>query len=89
MITSPFVIDQAFEATESHKILKAFTRIGRVCLDKVMLIVWIKQPWKQLAVVDIGRRNCITADESMVDIDADPVLVAVVIDGVLLCPASI
>ena len=54
-----------------------------------MLIFWIQQPWKQLAVVDIGRCNSITADESMVDIDANTVLVAVVIDVVLLCPASI
>ena len=54
-----------------------------------MLIFWIKQPWKQLAVVDIGRCNSITADESMVDIDSDIVLVAVVINVILLCPASI
>ena len=42
-----------------------------------------------MAVVDIGMCNSIMADESMVDIDADTVLIAVVIDVVLLCPASI
>jgi hypothetical protein len=39
--------------------------------------------------VDIGRSDSISADESMVDIDADAVLVTVVTDAVLLYPASI
>ena len=45
--------------------------------------------WKHLAVVDIGRSDSISADESMIDIDADAVLVTVVTDAVLFCPASI
>jgi hypothetical protein len=39
---------------------------------------WIKQEWKHLAVVDIGRSDSISAYESMVDIDANTVLVNVV-----------
>ena len=54
-----------------------------------MFVFGIRQVWKHLAVVDIGRSDSIPADESMVEIDADAVLVAVVTDAVLLCPASI
>ena len=54
-----------------------------------MLVVWIKQEWKHLAVVDIGRSDSISAYESMVDIDANTVLVTVVTEAVLLCPASV
>ena len=45
--------------------------------------------WKHLAVVDIGRSDSLSAGESMIDIDADAVLVTVVTDAVLFCPASI
>jgi hypothetical protein len=39
--------------------------------------------------VDIGRSDSISADESMVEIDADAVLVTVVTEVVLFCPASV
>jgi len=39
--------------------------------------------------VNIGRSYSISADETMVDIDADAVLVAIVIDVVLFEPASV
>jgi hypothetical protein len=39
--------------------------------------------------VNIGRSYDISANEAMVDIDADTVLVAVVIDVVLFDPASV
>ena len=35
-----------------------------------MLVFWIKQEWKYLAVVDIGRIDDRLAYESMDDIDA-------------------
>ena len=44
---------------------------------------------KHLAVVDIGRSDGISADKSMIDIDAYVVLVTVVTDAVLFCPESI
>jgi hypothetical protein len=43
-----------------------------------MFVFWIKQERKHLAVVDIGRSDSISADEPMVDIDANAVLVTVV-----------
>ena len=61
----------------------------RICPDIVVLVFWIKQKWKHLAVVDIGRSDSISAYESMVDIDANTVLVTVVTEAVLLCPASV
>jgi hypothetical protein len=54
-----------------------------------MFVFRIQQAWKHLAIVDIGRSDSITADESMVDIDADAVLVTIITDAVLFCPASI
>jgi hypothetical protein len=54
-----------------------------------MFVFGIQQAWKHLAVVDIGRSDSISADESMIDIDADAVLVTVVTDAVLFCLASI
>ena len=48
-----------------------------------MFVFGIQQVWKNLAVVDIGRSDSISADESMVDIDTDAVLVTVVTDAVL------
>jgi hypothetical protein len=44
--------------------------------------------FEDLAGVDISRSDSISADESMVDIDADAVLVTVVTNAVLFCPAS-
>ena len=54
-----------------------------------MLFFWIKKAWKHFAFVDICNIDSISADESLVDIDADAVLVTVVTDAVLFCPASI
>ena len=54
-----------------------------------MFVFGIQQVWKHLAVVDIGRSDSISADESMVDIDADAVLVTEVTDAVLFDPTSI
>lgn len=54
-----------------------------------MLIFWIKQAWKQLTVVDIGRCKSITADESVVEIDAVTIVVPVVIDVDILSLARI
>jgi len=54
-----------------------------------MFVFGIQQVWKHLAVVDIGRSDSISADESIFDIDADAVLVTVVTDAVLFCLASI
>lgn len=54
-----------------------------------MLVFWIKQEWKHLAVVDIGRSDSLSAYESMVDIDANTILVAIVIDSILFHPAGI
>jgi hypothetical protein len=82
-------MEQAFEATEIQKIIKAFTELRRVCPDIVMFVFWIQQEWKHQAGVDIGRSDSISADESMVDIDADAILVTAVADAVLYCPASI
>jgi hypothetical protein len=42
-----------------------------------------------LAVVSIGGGNGITADKAMVNIDADAVLIAVVVDAVLFDPACV
>ncbi len=38
--------------------------------------------------MNIGRRLSISTDEAMVDIDADTVLVAVIVDSVLFDPAG-
>jgi hypothetical protein len=38
MIASAFFVDQAFEATETQKIIKAFTGIRGVCPDIVMFV---------------------------------------------------
>ena len=54
-----------------------------------MFVFRIQQAWKHLAVVDIGRSDSISTDESMVDIDADAVLVSVVIEAILFQPTSI
>ena len=53
-----------------------------------MFIFWIQQPWKHLAVMNIGGSNGVAADKTMFNIDADAVLVAVVINAILLDPAS-
>ena len=50
----------------------------------VIFVFGIQQAWKHLAVVDIGRSDSISEDESMFDIDADAVLLTVVTDAVLL-----
>jgi hypothetical protein len=39
--------------------------------------------------MDIGGRNGIAADKAMVDINADAVLVSVMIDAILFDPASV
>jgi hypothetical protein len=39
--------------------------------------------------VDIGESDSVSADKFKVNIDADAVLVTVVTDAVLYCPASI
>jgi len=54
-----------------------------------MFVFGIQKVWKYLAVVDIGRSDSISADESIVDIDADAILVTVVTDAVLSNPTSI
>jgi len=54
-----------------------------------MFVFWIQQEWEHLTVMDIGRSDSITADESMVDINANAVLVTVVIDAVLFASASL
>jgi hypothetical protein len=53
-----------------------------------MFVLGIQQVWKHLAVVDIGRSDSISADKSMIDIDAYAVLVTIVTDAVIFCPAS-
>jgi hypothetical protein len=53
-----------------------------------MLIFWIQQAWKHLAVVDSVGSDSVSADKSMVNIDADTVLVTELTDAVLFCPAS-
>jgi hypothetical protein len=55
----------------------------------VRLIFWIQQAWKHLNLMDIGWYDSISADEPIVDIDADNVLVTIVTDAVLFCLASI
>ena len=55
----------------------------------VMFILRIEEAWKHLTVVVIGRSYRISTDKAMVDIDADAVLVSVVIGAVLLDPASV
>jgi hypothetical protein len=60
-----------------------------LCPDIVMFIFWIQQARKHLAVVNIGSCNSIQADDPMIDIDANAVFVAVVIDAILFRPASI
>jgi hypothetical protein len=45
--------------------------------------------WTHLAAVDDGESDTITADEFIVNIDADAVLVAVGSDDNFLCPVSI
>ena len=54
-----------------------------------MFFFWIKQEWKHLAVVNIGGGNGITEDKAMGNIDADAVLIAVVVDAILFDPACI
>ena len=61
----------------------------RICPDIVVLVFWIKQKWKHLAVVDIGKGNRISMDEAMDNIDANTVLLTVVTEAILLCPASV
>jgi len=39
--------------------------------------------------MDIGRRYGVPADEAMVNIDRDTVLVSVMVDAIFLNPASI
>jgi hypothetical protein len=39
--------------------------------------------------MDIGRSDSISADEFMIDIDAGAVLITLIIDTVLFCPASV
>jgi len=89
MIASVFFVDQTFEATETQKITKELTGLRLVCPYIVMFVFWFQQEWEHLAVVNIGRSDSILADESMVNIDANAVLVAVVTDPILCCPASI
>jgi hypothetical protein len=54
-----------------------------------MFVFGIQQVWKNLAVVDIDRSDSISADESMVDIDTDAVLVTGVTDAILFGLTSI
>ena len=54
-----------------------------------MFILSIEEVWKHLTVVEIGRSYRISTDKAMADIDADAVLVSVVIGAVLLDPASV
>ena len=39
--------------------------------------------------MNVGRGYCVSTDEAMVHIDADTVLVAIVIDAILFDPAGI
>ena len=55
----------------------------------VMFILRIEEVWKHLTVVEIGRSYCISTYKAMVNIDADTVLISVVIGAVLLDPASV
>jgi hypothetical protein len=48
-----------------------------------MFFFWNQKAWKHFAFVDICNTDSISADESLVDIDADAVLVTVVTDAVL------
>ncbi len=49
----------------------------------------IQQAWEYLSVMNIGRGYCITTDESLVHIDADSVLLAIVIEPILFDPAGL
>ena len=61
----------------------------RICPDIVVLVFWIKQKWKHLAVVDIGKGNRISMDEAMDNINADTGLVSEVIDAFLFDPSRV
>ena len=54
-----------------------------------MLIFRIQQAWKHLAVMPMGRGYGISTDEPMAAINADTVLVAIVIKPILFDPAAI
>ena len=53
-----------------------------------MFIFRIKKPWKHLAIMNKNGSNALSAEETIVDVDADAVLVAVVTDAILFAPAS-
>ena len=82
-------MNQAFEAAEAQRILEAFACIGRIGPNRVMLIFRIQQAWKHLAVMPMGRGYGISTDEPKADVDADTVLVAIVIKPILFDPAAI
>jgi len=46
-----------------------------------VLIFGVKQARKNLSVIDIGGCNGISTDKTMVDINADAVLVSVIVDA--------
>ena len=52
-----------------------------------MLIFGIQQVWKHLAVMDIGGCHYISTNKAMININADAVLVPIIVDAILFDPA--
>ena len=85
----PLFMNQAFKTSKAQQILEAFTGICRISPYIVVLIFRIQQAWEYLVVMDIGRCHSVSTDKSMINVDADAVLVAVMADAILLYPASV
>jgi len=89
MIARSLFMDQTFETTETQQTLEAFAGLCRFCPYVVRFIFRIKYTRKHFAVGKIGRVHGIAATKTLINIDADVILIAVVIDAILFDSACV
>jgi hypothetical protein len=79
-------MDQALEASQIQKFLEAFALICRVRPDIIMFTLGIQQVSEHLAIVGTGTGHDMSSNGNMLNIDADVVFVAIVVDPILIIP---
>ena len=88
VIARSHCIDEIVKASKVEQILKTRSSISRIFPNKILLIPWIKQTCKHLAVMHIYRGQGVESNETVFFIYADAVLVDVMIDAILINPRA-
>jgi len=89
VIAAAFFVNATLKTGKIQYVFKALACIGRICPNIIICVLRIEKHWQHLTVMDIGRCHGIAPDKSMLHVDTDIVLVAVVIDAVLFNPSRI